>query len=70
MHTQFIVVLSHFFSVAKKRTKKEKIGAVQICAALSADSEDSDVEDNADDDDEEGGGVWRYNEEMMSFVCL
>ena len=55
-HTQFVLVTSIFFNVAKKRVRKEKAGSVTVCAALSADSEDSDVDEN-DDDESEGDGM-------------
>ena len=54
-HTQFVLVVSIFYNVAKKRFTKEKVGSVTVCAALSVDSEDSDVDDDDDEIDRDGG---------------
>ena len=56
-HTQFVLVVSIFFNVAKKRVMKEMARSVTVCAALSCDSEDSDVDDDNDDDESEGDGM-------------
>lgn len=42
-HTQFLLVVTLVFNVARKRTKKEKRGIELVCAALSADSDDEDM---------------------------
>ena len=42
-HTQFLLIVTLVFNVAKKRTKKEKRGIELVCAALSADSDDEDM---------------------------
>ena len=52
-HTQFVLVVSIFFNVAKKRVAKEKVGKVVILQALSLDSDDSDVDSDDDDEEEE-----------------
>ena len=59
VHNQYCIVLSLFYKVAKKMMEKEKLGRVSICAAPSADSEDSEAKVDQDDvaDDEEGEGM-------------
>lgn len=51
-HTQFIQVFSVFFNKREKWQNREKEGRQVVCAALSQDSNDSDVDYN--DDDYEG----------------
>ena len=48
-HRQFVLVISVFYKVAKKRIKKEKTGTTKVFASLSMDSDDSDVDANDDD---------------------
>ena len=51
-HRQFVMVLSIFYKVAKKRIEREKIGEVRVCAALDSDSEEEDVDEDKDAQEE------------------
>ena len=49
---QFVLIVTIVLKSAKKRIRKEKSGFAKICAALSQDSGESDIDYDTDDDDD------------------